>query len=499
MSNETAMTQTQIEKKALETLEELGNARITDTSIKKEGTGYSLPETTTLKQDISHLVAYYEQQEEETSFQRTFKYRPWDMAAAVESGMLRVFGTAGIQQGIETMFGKNPPERIALEVGVNETRQVPWGEILVPMFEGTMHLYTTRDEELGQLGAIQITTKRKHERKVEGLFNVIDKELKEHSIYRGKAIDGQAKPSFLDLSKVDRKRVIYSEDTMEHLNANVWSLIEHADKMKELGLPLKRAALLEGPYGTGKTLAAFLTAQTCVAQENPWTFIMCRPGKDDIYDVLATARLYAPAVVFYEDVDTLSEGANNADRVSKLLDAFDGISSKGEDIMIIMTTNHKDRILKGMLRPGRLDAVIHIGPLDQVGITNMIKHNVKSELLDPSLDYTAIADAMRIGQFDTNGEPLAFLPAFAKEAIDRAQRYAIVRTNGNPTTLTTEDFVLAAKGLYEQFDLMTGAAERTKRDEFGQAFERSMLGALNGVVVHDSDGDYMGELVTETA
>ena len=48
------------------------------------------------------------------------------------------------------------------------------------------------------------------------------------------------------------------------MGANVWSLIRHSPKMRELGLPLKRAVLFEGDYGTGKTLGAFLTAQKCL-------------------------------------------------------------------------------------------------------------------------------------------------------------------------------------------------------------------------------------------
>src|SRR6185436_54082 len=97
----------------------------------------------------------------------------------------------------------------------------------------------------------------------------------------------------------------------------VWTLLEHTQRMRELGMPLKRAVLFEGDYGTGKTLGAFLTAQ--IAVDNGWSFHYCRPGRDNIEEVMQTARLYQPSVVFFEDVDTLTESGDR-DTVSRLLD-----------------------------------------------------------------------------------------------------------------------------------------------------------------------------------
>ncbi|NDC36952.1 MAG: ATP-binding protein [Proteobacteria bacterium] len=480
-----ASAHTKNEKEILAKLAELGGQRVTDDSITQEGTKIVIPETMTKPEVVRFLKKSIEQDEEITEFSKTFKFRPWDGAHALEAGMKRVFGTTGIQRGTATMFGTNPPERRTIPIGPNETIQVPWGQVEVPIFEGIMTLSAVKDDELGQLFHLYVQAPRKCQDSVEGLFQVVQNELETNSIYRGKAIDGQEMPEFLNLDGIDPERVIYSNETMEHLDANIWAPIKFDHKLRELDVPLKRAVLLEGPYGTGKTLGAFLTAQICVAQEEPWTFVYCRPGKDDIFDVLATARLYAPAVVFYEDVDTLSEEANDPERVSKLLDAFDGITSKTNDIMIIMTTNHKDRILKGMLRPGRLDAMIHIGALDQNGIQNMILTNVHEDLLSDDLDYYEIAQAMRVGQETEDGESLAFLPAFVKEAIRRAIGYAIVRTNGEPSKLGTKDFVLAAHGLYAQFDQMIGAAERRQKATLDDALGRSVVKAIHGAKVSD--------------
>src|SRR4029077_18616774 len=105
------------------------------------------------------------------------------------------------------------------------------------------------------------------------------------------------------------------------------------------------------------------------------------PGRDSLQTVLQTARMYQPAVVFFEDLDEISDPSHDGDNVTQLLDTFDGITAKGTEILAILTTNHPERIHKGMLRPGRLDAVIHIGELDANGVGRMIRALVPNEQL----------------------------------------------------------------------------------------------------------------------
>lgn len=454
------------DRKLLDTLTELGGGRTGDSDIEQHGSKLVLPSQLTPQKAVEFLSEYIEAQEQESVFQRAFPYRPWDGAAAVERALQRVFGTAGIGRPTFSFFGSTPPERRTVEVGPNgETISVPWGEIEVPMLEGVVALTSMNDKEAGPLFSIYVVTKKKHAAAVEGFFRVIAEELDSNSIYRGKAIDGSL--SFLDLAGVDQQRVIYTDTVQTQLAANLWSVIEHADTMRELELPLKRAVLLHGPYGTGKTLAAFLTA--CVAVEHGWTFLYCRPGKDKMPDVLNTARMYQPAVVFFEDVDAIGL-PGKADAVSHLLDLFDGIETKGTELVIVMTTNHPDRIHKGMIRPGRLDAVIEIGALDELSVERLIHALVPEELL-AGVDLREVGAAMD-----------GFLPAFCKEAIDRALRYAVAREGGKPVALTTADFVAAADGLRPQLALMEEAPEQKEQAALHRALDDSIQGAVTAVM-----------------
>jgi transitional endoplasmic reticulum ATPase len=475
VKSEQERTQDQI----LETLAELGGGVVGEDDLIRAGEKFIIPARTSPEEAMEFLRGYIEQENDMRTFSRLFKYRPWDVAHAITTAFRRAFGTVGVQKGYMGFFGRRNIEEHSIPIGFGQTTKVIWGEVEVPVFNGTLGVHAKRHRDLGMCGEVYVVAAKKFEAQAEGLFLLIEDELKRNSIYRGKAIDGSADPQFIDLNAVDPERVIYSDEVMVQFEANVWSLLRHPQRMRELGLPLKRSVLLEGPYGTGKTLGAFLTAQ--IAVENGWTFIYCRPGEDDLDTVMQTARIYQPAVVFFEDVDSLTEETTERDEVSKLLDLFDGITAKGTELLAILTTNHPERIHKGMVRPGRLDAVIHIGALDRNGIARMIETMVPEENLG-DLDYEAVAVAMD-----------DYSPAFVKEAVDRTMRYALARNNGDIDVLMTEDFVAAAEGLRAQLDLMNQAGESKGLPTMDKAMRASIEETLDAVAIVDGDGDPIGE------
>ena len=462
----------------LENLGRLAGQRTGTDQIIKEGTRYVLPAVTTLAEDAEFIEQYIESQEKSTDFVRSFRYRPWDGANAFQSALMKTWGTAGIGRSVMSFFGGSRPSMVTIDVGVNERIQVPWGQIEFPPLKAVITLDSVNDRELGQLFAMTVTAPKKYAGQVEGLFMIIEEELRTHSIYKGKAFTGAEEPSFIDPYSVDRRKVVYSEEVLAQLDASLWSLMRHTEATRKLGLPLKRAVLLAGPYGTGKSLAAMLTAQEAV--ENGWTFLQCRPGRDSLDRTLQTARLYQPAVVFYEDVDTLAM-QGNPDEISKLLDMFDGIQIKGTELAMVLTSNHVDKIHKAMLRPGRLDSVTEIGALDHEGFIKLVKVTVPQGLLGDDIDFDRVADAMA-----------DFLPAFVKEAIDRSMRYALSRTGGAVDTLATEDFVHAANGLRPQLDLMHGAKEGVTPDDLTTSMQRVVKRVITegDVALYDRDDQH---------
>lgn len=467
------------QRAAMALLAEIGGGRVSESDLVFEGQRFILPEQYrgNVREARRFLERWEEQQSTQHNYSKVFRYRPYDVAHAVTLALKEAFGTTGVGETIQTFFGPQPPQFVDVPTGITSSVQVPWGVTAFPPLgpDATIEIEATRDREAGLLGAVEILAPRAVKAQVDGLFKLIEKHLKASSIYRGKALEGgdQLTPRFLDLRKVDASKVVYSDEVLQQLDANVWSLIEHTPLMRELGEPLKRAVLLEGPYGTGKSLAAFLTAQK--AEANGWTFLRVRPG-DNLDDAMRTAQLYAPAVVMFEDIDVVAEAGDPA-RISKLLDSFDGISAKGAEVIAILTTNRKDKIHKGMLRPGRLDAVISINSLDEHGVERLIKAKVPADMLRV-IDYGTVYEAYE-----------GFTPAFASEAISRTMRYAIAREGKKPHFLTTADFVGAAQSLRPQLELMAAADEEKTTPTADQALRALVADVVDATKFVDADGD----------
>lgn len=482
---------------ALATLAQLGGRTTGEDDIKFEGKQVILPATMKdLDEAISFLRKRRDDEEQTYNFRRRFNYRPHDGAHATGAALKKVFGmTLGKAITIKGWFGEQviPPDLIDIEVGFGQHVQVPWGAMGVPGLEKlTLYLGSEKDRDLGPLFVLHGEGPRKYRFHVEGLFQAIQHELETNSIYRGHAITGQTTPSFMDLSGVDPDAVVYTHTVLQQLEANVWSPMIHSRELEALGQPGKRAVLFEGPYGTGKTLAAYLTAK--IAVEQGWTFFMVRPGRDNLREVMQTARMYQPAVVFFEDLDTVgSAESGGVEHLSEVLDLFDGMEAKGLKMLLVLTTNHVERLHPGMLRPGRLDAVISIGALDRPGVEKLAR-NVLGEALHPDVDFDEVFSA-------NNG----YMPAFVVEGFSRVARYAVARGEGRieAKSIQTSDLVGAAEGLRAQFELMTGArdqkAAHTLDSAFAGVITDKVKSLVNGTLVVDEDGDPSAQLkVDET-
>jgi transitional endoplasmic reticulum ATPase len=442
-----------------------------------DGPKIILPRGMTYDKAFKILERLRQEAETPTTFERTFQYRPDDGAHATYWCMKTRWGMA-LGKPLETFFGTIPAETRTINVAFGETMQIPWGRMEVPTLPGLqINIGSIMDDELGPLFRIVAMGPRKFKDEMHALFKDIQEFLQTRSIYRGKALIGADKMDFMNVD-IDRNKIIFSDEVEHMLEGALWAPIRYAAAFRAEGLPLKRALLLEGPFGTGKSSAGLITAQEAVA--NGWTFLSAKPGRDKVEDVLRTARLYEPAVVFVEDIDG---EANDGDTqsVTRLLDAFDGITAKGGELMVCLTTNHLDRIHKGMLRPGRLDAVIHIGSLDRHGVERLIKSVVIEGKLSPEVDYDAVYDAMT-----------GFLPAFVRETITRAVTFAVARLEGKSNyVIDTPDLVDAANSLRPQLTALEEAGEGKPRATSDAVFTGLVEQVVKRVKTYDENvGDH---------
>lgn len=103
------------------------------------------------------------------------------------------------------------------------------------------------------------------------------------------------------------------------------------------------------------------------------------------------ARQVAPAIIFFDELDALTParaasegGMQNVERsvVNQLLTELDGLVEL-EGVVVIGATNRPDIIDSALLRPGRFDRLVYVGPPSAEGRVSIFKiHTRYSELED---------------------------------------------------------------------------------------------------------------------
>lgn len=453
----------------------------------------SLPQDMSLRQAHNALGDLAIADEQVESYIHRFKFRHEDGAYAVTQVMEKYFGSQGRGMAQVSFFGEIPPQKISVPISNNpkEDVTVPWGEIKFAPIEGSITLGVYRDPEFGILFMIEATCPKRMMPIAKAFCQMVDAELKEFSIYKGKAIymaRGNDSPDgteirFMDLG-THNDTIVYNEDVVGALTTEVWGPIQHRELLKSDGRKVNTRTLMHGPYGTGKSEAGLRTAQ--IATENETTFFNFNSGRgtlDELEQTVAMARLYSPSVVFVEDVDVYAskEDQNYQTRLSNL---FDGVGSKGDEVMIVMTSNHAASFSKGMLRAGRIDALIEIGALNKQATQALIERVIGVERLDKDLDFDVIWEALE-----------GFEPAFVRQTFDKAAKSALLRSGSRDYVLGTEDFVNAATLMRPQHDLHAQKENNSKVVTFDSMVVEAVAKTLRAV---EWDGEDFNVPETET-
>lgn len=161
---------------------------------------------------------------------------------------------------------------------------------------------------------------------------------------------------------------------------------------------------------SGKTLIAKAVATECnlsfLSVQGPELLNMyVGQSEQNVRDVFAKARASAPCVVFLDELDSLAPNRGVAgdsggvmDRVvSQLLSEMDGVDvDPKKPVFILAATNRPDLIDKQLLRPGRFDKMLYVGPC----ITNndkelVVKALIKKFNLAKGLTAKKIADMIK--------------------------------------------------------------------------------------------------------
>lgn len=449
-------------------------ARDCDVARSEDGKLY-LPDRMSYDEAILWLQRKKREEEEEVAFNEFIQAFPPDGAAAFARAMKETFGWTSMSP-TPGFFGSTPPIMLDVEIGPGESIKIPWGRFEIPGVEG--YVQTGVGMKDGQMVfALQGKVKQKHYHILAQLAEITRDEVKKNSIYRGKAFrieykydsDGDPAgefgsldaPKFLDLTEVKPEELVFSGELDRAINDYVFTPILKPEECEQAGVPVKRGVCLYGPYGTGKTLTAYVAAKHATSVGR--TFIYLK-DVSHLADALEFAKQYAPAVVFAEDVDRMVGGSRDQ-AVDKILNTIDGLDSKESKVMVILTTNHVDKINKALLRPGRMDLALEIGPPDAKAVERLINLYARG-LLEDSTDLTRVGEALQ-GQ----------IPAVIREAVERAKLSSVAR--GGKLVITEQDLLLAAETLVDHITLLNEEHEEPSKIEI--LGERLGVGMVQGL------------------
>ncbi|CAZ83472.1 unnamed protein product [Tuber melanosporum] len=212
---------------------------------------------------------------------------------------------------------------------------------------------------------------------------------------------------FLEPPKVRWSDIGGQEEVKQRLREAVEWPLAHPETFSRLGGTPRKGLLLYGPPGCSKTLTAKALATEAglnfIAVKGPELFNMyLGESERAVREVFRKARAASPSIIFFDEIDALSAsrdgggggggGGGKTNVLTTLLNEMDGIEVlKG--VTILAATNRPEIIDPALLRPGRLDTILYVGPPDLPAREQILQIKTGKMSISTDVDLGHLAEA----------------------------------------------------------------------------------------------------------
>jgi transitional endoplasmic reticulum ATPase len=209
-------------------------------------------------------------------------------------------------------------------------------------------------------------------------------------------LDELLENSSLEKSTINFEDVGGMQKVKDEIAMKVIHPITHPEIYKAFNKKAGGGILLYGPPGCGKTMLARATAGEINANFisvsiNDILDMWIGSSEQNLHDLFEQARLNAPCVLFFDEVDALGASRNDMRKaagrflINQFLDELDGLKYSNEGVLILGATNCPWFLDAAFRRPGRFDRIIFVTPPDLVAreeIINLLIKNVPTQNID---------------------------------------------------------------------------------------------------------------------
>ena len=216
----------------------------------------------------------------------------------------------------------------------------------------------------------------------------------------GKSRAKMTKAGMVNVTFKDVAGLVEEKEELEE----VVDFLKNPAKYTSVGARIPKGVILVGPPGTGKTLLAKAVAGEAGVpffsiSGSDFVEMYVGVGASRVRDMFEEAKKNAPCIIFIDEIDAVARrrgtgmGGGHDEReqtLNQMLVEMDGFGVN-EGIIVMAATNRVDILDPAILRPGRFDRKVAIGPPDVRGRREILGVHVKGKPLAEDVDLDQIA------------------------------------------------------------------------------------------------------------